>query len=745
MKNVLRTCSSYVSTITVGVANYIDTPAASMPVDVYGKIGETEVYLTTVDVATSPATVGSTFFTKETYTGFTLKYNKGNRLNANFHANEVTCRIYMKQADDTTVSEGVLESLAREVTNLSRVTMAYDIGTSEPDVFCLTSTTTTLADDELILPSASLVKTVWITDNITKQERALRADESLYPSQVLTYKITFTNEDENNTGLSIPMPFLADAIPSELDLYDEDGNLLGISVTKNGSSIYIGDTIISEGFVVVDTLRNSEMKPGDSITLSIKASVKNNVLMSAGIQNTAFSGSTTVLDKSATNPYGSPFRSDKKGNYPLEIVNRNGIPYSEFKEYRTIKATVDTPVSYNSNLSIVKSVAADKTGPDAWYEGYTSSAEAYGRGDVWYRIDVHSSTPIAAGKLRLMDKLPAVGETSIGLSNPRRSGFGLTWKGDFKITIGNTVLTEGKDFVVSFTNTPEVKTSTVDGVTYTNYLTALKGGFSAGNLTSCSASEALAFMVDFKVTIPANTNVRITYTCTAPDYLYLDTNNQYSYNLGKLAVNDATLWYQGFNTEVNPTQTSRSNRTQVTINTADKAAIGQRIWIDTNANGLRDEGEQLYTDSEIKLSLLTYYNIRNNPITTIQRTSTGTYRFGNLYTGILQYAYRDTPVTSVYNKNGNINKSMLNGLEYYTYRVSVDENDIPAGYVVTKAYAGNNGNPTVLDVKEADNHILYYDPDARDGHLVDSDFRRNGTKFQTTQIYLPLQKDLSSN
>ena len=274
-------------------------------------------------------------------------------------------------------------------------------------------------------------------------------------------------------------------------------------------------------------------------------------------------------------------------------------------------------------------------------------------------------------------------------------------------------------------------------------MTALQQGFAAGGLNSCAASQALAFLVEFNILIPANTDIRINYICTAPEYIHLNTETgEYEYNLNKLAVNDATLWYAGYDTKLNPTQTTRSNRTQVTINTNHLATIGQRIWVDLNANGLQDDGEPLYTDSEIKLSLLTYFGSRTNPTTTVQRTDTGLYSFKDLETSIPKYVNSGT---KAYRSNGNVDLSKMNGSSYYTYRVSVDEADIPAGYTVTTAYAGHAGSPTLLATAEGDDHILYYSSTDGDGHEQDSDFKRSGTKFQTALFYLPMQSGLEAD
>ena len=132
-------------------------------------------------------------------------------------------------------------------------------------------------------------------------------------------------------------------MPSEVDLYDDDGALLGLTVSKSsGCNVTFGDIVTTDGCVSVTTIGDGELKPGESITLQISGRVKNTVVMGQGdIINNAYAGSTKVINKSATNPYGSPFRSDAKDNYPTEKVTKN----SDLSDYRTVKATNTAKIS----------------------------------------------------------------------------------------------------------------------------------------------------------------------------------------------------------------------------------------------------------------------------------------------------------------------------------------------------------------------------------------------------------------
>ena len=188
--STLTTCDAYVAGITVGVANCLnDMTVDSMPVAVYGLNENGEVYITTVDVATASASVD---FPAETYYGFRLKYNctetTSKEINPYFHADPVSCRMYVKQDEDTTVYDEngdplTVEQLAYKVTNSAAVTMAYDIGTETAVVFSVHSTAVTEADDEIILPTGSIVKTTLVTDASTGELRPMKTGETLAPSQ----------------------------------------------------------------------------------------------------------------------------------------------------------------------------------------------------------------------------------------------------------------------------------------------------------------------------------------------------------------------------------------------------------------------------------------------------------------------------------------------------------------------------------------------------------------------------------
>ena len=160
--------------------------------------------------------------------------------------------------------------------------------------------------------------------------------------------------------------------------------------------------------------------------------------------------------------------------------------------------------------------------------------------------------------------------------------------------------------------------------------------------------------------------------------------------------------------------------------------IGDRVWLDKNANGIQDEGEPDFTQA-VSFTLRTF-NGSNKTYTgsAPNTTSGGWYYFSDLYTAIAK------SVDGNYDANGNADYQSLSGSQRYTYQVALDS--VPEGYAVTVPYAENGGKATTYAVKADDSGLLLYSKNTADGHEEDSDFVLNGSTYTTTRFFLPLTR-----
>ena len=382
-ETLAETGEQYVTTVTIGKANY-ETAKSSVPVAVYGASGSmsspTYTYLTTVDVANGPATVGDDYFTENKYWGFQLRYDctesTQNQMPEHFKAEAVQVTYAMKQQDQKQVAAADQEDLISKVVNTTTVTMGYAVGTDS--VYSVSDVATVPADNVEVLPVGKLVKGVYIYDT----DDTLAADAPMHtgmtdvtglqPGQMVKYVLTFTNT-KDDSELSIPDPFVVDVMPSVMDLYDTDGSLLGVSASTTSSTVKLDDCEIGSNGVV-SVKGTGELQQGESVTLTIIAKLKDTAMMATDdIINKAYAGSTTITEKNTQNPNGTPFRSDEEGNWPTHQVSDytpdqtkdyEGSVLPAYEDYYVLKDELQHRIEYSNDITIAKAVSADMTGMD---------------------------------------------------------------------------------------------------------------------------------------------------------------------------------------------------------------------------------------------------------------------------------------------------------------------------------------------------------------------------------------------
>ncbi len=146
----------------------------------------------------------------------------------------------------------------------------------------------------------------------------------------------------------------------------------------------------------------------------------------------------------------------------------------------------------------------------------------------------------------------------------------------------------------------------------------------------------------------------LSYTCVAPT---LGRGERQQHDYYYFAVNDAIFAFDN-----GPESGTRSADTKVTILPND-VRLGDRVWIDENANGIQDSGEDRVPGSAVAFALTTY--VDDAPMQTQHTTADA----GGIY-GFSATPARPSGETASYDANGDVRFSSLLGYARYTHRLS---------------------------------------------------------------------------
>lgn len=716
-----------IDSITVGKANYTDTPAASMLASIYlttAYKGADTVWtlFRTVDVGSGNETVAVP--AEDGYVAFRIVYGEAlSRIEKNFKAAPVSVTYSMLQTDDAE------QDLVAKVINNASATMGYDIGIADTDevTFTISSEAKVEAEHTIKMPSAAVTKQAQV-ENIMGWSEPASGTVQIEPESNLIYTLTFTNLDEE---LSIPNPFILDVLPDCIDVS-------GASVAKM-DGLSFSDVVVSGRQVYVKG--TGELKPGKSVVLTINGTINTPLAMEATtILNSAYAGSTTVLGKNKQNPYGAPFFTDGGGAASYEAPAD-----SVFADLAVVTDKLYHTFVSGSSLSIYKMVAGEVTGSENFMSGYEFDHVAItnSKGNVYYKIIVTTANTILAGQLRVADIIPWVGSGEKSINGSQRySNLALSDPTITAVTVNGVSV---DDYTVQYSTSK-------DPQTYRDLLTA--ESFSAGGSSAGASGFCLQVNSLIEGTEAKPGKVIIYMTCKAPAAIET-VNGTTVFNYFKWAVNtvsacsratvhaaEAKSGSKQLNAANEPeVLTSHSNPCCVTILPDQDAAIGDRIWLDKNMNGIQDPGEPDFPYN-VSLSLHAYKNSSNPTAIAEVTVPDGSYGFSNLSTGLLTSKDADA-----YDASGNAKNGALQGDIKYRYQLVAD---IPDGFYVSPAYAGNTdpGTPTTFGVKEDENmsKVLVWDGNTSDGSLTDSDFVADGNGRYVSRIfYLPMQTDSNGN
>ena len=399
---------------------------------------------------------------------------------------------------------------------------------------------------------------------------------------------------------------------------------------------------------------------GETLTLTILADVLPTALLDkATLTNTAYAFNGITVPKSVDNVHGSSF-TDEAGVLPgVEVPEAFQGAIGEGSGM-AISAEVSNNVSSASGTSINKMVRVDGSN---WVANEGLLVAERG-GNIYYQVTV-SNNGGTKTNLRILDVLPHAGDDN-------GSYWGPTLTGEVESSHG--------DVYYSTQSLDEVADTLANAVD------------DAGNVSSAwstSASGAKSFLVVIDE-LPAGETVTITYTTRAPE-----TPEDEAYY--QLAINTAYCTYD------NGPAILSSADTKVTI-MPDKVSLGDRVWIDENANGIQDETETKVPGGTTTFMLVPSMEGEEGNVLYAQADEEGYYSFSNLNPAAPQ---RGT--ARYFPDSGDVDYTSLMGNARATYQLEVD---VPAGYRIT--------TPSKTTVESRSN--------------TDSDFALTG---ETIKFYIP--------
>ncbi len=603
---------------------------------------------------------------------------------------------------------------ALSIANTANAKVTYEIGDRQYDSGWKDSTAAAVVNAEEELPKASLSKSVLKLEVVG----ASRVPVSPQPSPVTAQPgdwVRYTLTLANTSSLPLTNPVIVDKLPAML-LVD----MADVSFSTDSSGLTAGDTgSYTDGSGTVYVVKNlsGALEPGKTATLTIEGMVRYSAAASdpVSIENVAYAASLDRIEKNVLNPYGTPF-TDVSGAWPALVLDGALLGGEEGQSYQALSATATVNLVQSSEISIYKMVAADVTGFGSYASNdeYAIASVKDGTGDkgkIVYQIVIVNGGSSAVKNVRLVDKLPVIGDTDLK-NSPRLTRWPVTFGG-----IASAVDETGASVHYSLYSTT--------GKSNAEYLSAIQygpTGWSGG-----AGSDAAAFVMDFSKTsggtdysLKAGGKIIITYTASAPSAdLGAETLDGYYF---EASVNNATAAVDTYSVV--------TSATAKVVLMPEAVGVGNRVWIDKNANGIQDgdelddpsslTGEPSYTGGGITLSLMRYFN-SDSYASTVGSTGLGAngfYRFDGLTPAALKKTVYES---AAYDGEGNILTANLRGSGRAAYQIKVS--GIPAGYFITAPFAQNGGI--------APNYA------AGSGRAADNNFKKSGEAYLSERFYLP--------
>ncbi len=604
-------------------------------------------------------------------------------------------------------------------------------------------------------------------------------------------KVAYTVKITNASAAEAPFidPFFVDFLPQGSSFASEKDDV-EVEVTDSGAGAGSSLTLESitantvSGETGVLFLFDGELKPGGSAEITFEV-LANNAVTAYGteMKNYVIVGSENKGYTTNDNPQGASFKNsngqwaekysqvlssvgdDRKTAFEKILGERSGYGY--------ISENANVTWRTSSSVVLVKSAYGDRNEED----GYTTSEISVvdNGGTMHYRLtlsNVSSSDDVLTG-ISIIDLLPSEGDSTS--TSGRWSEWGLNFGSItnvykvYSATVGEATqqvmvpVAQG-DYRVFYYTGPDVTTGNanafyqnVEKLKFDTEQSAIPKDWTDASLTGDGLKVVKAFVVAMKESsggdgvelIPTESLV-IDYTATVNggEELSSDELSAISY---QNAVNSfATHYFTYTFGAQNPALLSADilDSNQVTATTLpDPVKVGGHIWIDKNADGIRDTDESIdnFSDVSIIQELLDKVQVRlfsfrgtsQTPSTTLFDKTTNL-----LWTANANFIFEDlnaaalnanlTPYQDEMDANNVLNPSKLKGSSPSTYQIEVS---FPT--------TGSDAVAGIFQVTQINEPVLYSrDPMelAAGGDFADEAFDNNykasGTSNVSERFYL---------
>lgn len=665
--------TSVIKSLTIGKAKYVATATRPTPAttpilaSIYGiKADNTETFIRTIPVSEGPQTIN--FATLgDKYERFKVVYSEANEdiLKEGFVADPIEVTMGFQQSEDIDFFPVINIKNTAQV-KLS-VNITGEVETSNP-VDAVVAITALTSEDR---PRAKIEKITYRVDRGSGAEELVGPGynrPNLLPGDLVRYKVTVTNTSEKE--LSITDPVIFDKIPNLIEL---DINNTSVDTT-NAPDIVAGDPGQNGEYVFIKT--TGKLHKGNSITLTLNGMVKYSSVDSGAAQivNDAYMASLKLDRKNKTNPNGASFRNEAGG---IPEHGMDGAIFGETGIYDSIMATSSTAFANENKIGLYKMNAGDVSGLDV-FTGSDKSALVSPDGEILYSIVVYNGGQVPIKNIRIIDKLPVPGDTTIGKPTQGRLS-------NWKVTLEGIVSSTEPNYTFYSTATAEA------GANYQNSLTTGATAIWSEGVVA----DAKAFMLDFgDKELKMGEKISIIVKGKAISYSEALTTNQF-YNT---ANNNATIC-----TDNNPITILTSDIAKVAL-VPTTVNVGNRVWLDVNGDGKQDGAgidDPTATHSEPNFDSANYPHNMNITLRTFINSDTafatktgaiGTNGFYN-FSGIVpaELGIGVAP-EQAFDANGNVLKDKLKGVTRTAYQIEIT--GVPKGFVpsINNAMGGNFEN-----------------------------------------------------
>lgn len=586
--------------------------------------------------------------------------------------------------------------------------------------------------------------------------------------QPVEYSITISNSADAKEAMQ--KPFLVDYLPQGTSWQpygDKPEEAVILEAGDTGITFSHARSEVKNGETAVFVFLNGNLKPGESVTVKLKAMTEDAAAQYGNsMNNYVLVGSDVAGARTEENPQGASFQN-ATGNWAqsVDAVTTTMDParcetlkelLAEQATYGYVSAMTSVNWAGSSDLVTVKSAYGDRNA-QAGYSTDILSTVSNG-GTMHYRLSVSNASELfTTTEFALIDVLPAVGDLTSG-NLARDSQWALNF-GELKGVYVTKVTDD--DQTQTTTIKPEnyhvyYYTGDLDGSdSYQSLYNSVKqlGYGDINNLPEDWTSQLpsdkktiRAFVVALnnakEVQLGNNDMLAVEYTAVVNGGEDWDvpTLNENSW---KNAVNSFSCTYSRFQSH-DPTpqpvnEVVGSNQVSNTI-MPEPVKVGGHIWIDKNGNGVWEKGEDIsyFQQNTLIQQMLDEIEVRLFTYTGTNSSSTGTllfeqakstdwksvanYQFTELNPGMLKENVSDATAYP----NGILDPAQLKGSapSTYTLNVTIPE-EVDGNYKVTTvgATSGRSRDPRTIaqDYRE---------------ETKDNNFTKQGSAAVSERFYL---------